>query len=47
MVISRVAIVITYIRGIRGLITPLLATHEPPSPFFPLFGPLFEPFLIP
>ena len=27
-VISRVAIVITYI---RGLITPLITTHEPPS----------------
>ena len=28
MVISRVAILITHI---RGLITPLIATHEPPS----------------
>ena len=34
-VISRVTIVITYI---RGLITPLITTHEPPSRI-PLLGP--------
>ena len=30
-VISRVTILITHIRAIRGLITPLLTAHEPPS----------------